>query len=58
VAVARGLRLFKESERVARERGAKKISWHIKPVNDFSPLLKEHLGYQDDEINIAKILEA
>lgn len=51
-----GIRLFKESERIARERGAKLISWHIKPVNDFSPIL-ERLGYVRHEIILAKLLE-
>jgi GNAT superfamily N-acetyltransferase len=51
-----GVRLFKESERIVRERGARMISWHIKPCNDFSPLL-ERLGYARHEIIMAKILE-
>lgn len=51
-----GVRLFKESERLVRERGARMISWHIKPINDFSPLL-ERLGYVHHEIIMAKLLE-
>lgn len=51
-----GVRLIKESERIVRERGAALISWHIKPVNDFSPLL-ERLGYVHHEIIMAKLLE-
>lgn len=51
-----GVRLFKESERVVRERGARMVSWHIKPINDFSALL-ERLGYVRHEIIMAKLLE-
>jgi GNAT superfamily N-acetyltransferase len=51
-----GVRLIRESERIVRELGAKQISWHIKPVNDFSPLL-ERLGYARHEIIMAKLLE-
>lgn len=50
-----GLRLIKESERVVASMGAKKISWHIKPTHDFSPLL-ERLGYAKDEIAMGKII--
>lgn len=50
-----GVRLFKESERIAFERGARFISWHIKPINDFSPLLAR-LGYSHHEIIMAKPL--
>lgn len=51
-----GPRLIKASEEEVRSRGAMKISWHIKPSHDFSPLLKR-MGYALDEINMAKILE-
>ena len=51
-----GIRLFKESERIVREHGAKFLSWHIKPINDFSRVL-ERLGYAHHEIIMAKILE-
>lgn len=51
-----GVRLFKESERVVRERGAQLISWHIKPINDFSPVLAR-MGYVHHEIIMAKLLE-
>jgi GNAT superfamily N-acetyltransferase len=51
-----GIRLIRESERIVRERGAQFVSWHIKPVNDFSPLL-ERMGYVRHEIIMAKILE-
>lgn len=51
-----GIRLIKESEHFMRERGARLISWHIKPVLDFSPLL-ERMGYERKEIIMAKLLE-
>lgn len=52
-----GVALIRASERIARERGARKISWHIKSAHDFSRLLVDHLGYQHDEVNVAKLLE-
>lgn len=51
-----GLRLIRESERVMRERGASKISWHIKAMHDFSPLL-HRIGYATEEIILAKLLK-
>lgn len=50
-----GLRLIRASEVAMKERGATKISWHIKPTHDFSPMLKR-AGYVQDEIIMSKIL--
>lgn len=50
-----GLRLIRASERLMKEKGAKKISWHIKPTHDFSPML-ERQGYVQDEIILSKII--
>ncbi len=50
-----GYRLIKESEDILRELGVKKILWHVKPLVDFSPLLKG-MGYIHENSIYGKIL--
>jgi hypothetical protein len=55
-----GLRLIAESEAVLERaraaRGAKqlKVTWHVKPMNDWSPILLRR-GYEQEEILLGKL---
>lgn len=50
-----GLRLIKASEVAAKAKGANKIVWHIKLINDFRKILYR-LGYEDDDFLLSKLL--
>ena len=56
-----GIRLIRESEaEIEREcagRGAAsvRVLWHVKPKNDWSPILKR-MGYEQEEIIMGKLL--
>ncbi len=50
-----GIRLIKESERILMKMNVKKITWHLKPQHDFSPILKR-MGYMHEEICMGKVL--
>jgi GNAT superfamily N-acetyltransferase len=50
-----GVRLLKYSEKVMKELGANKITWHIKHSNDFRPIL-HRMGYADEDIIVGKLL--
>ena len=48
-----GLRLIDESEYLLKVLGVDRIMWHIKPSNDWSPILKRK-GYQVEEFVLGK----
>lgn len=50
-----GINLIKESERFLKEMGVQKITWHIKPNHDFSPILVR-MGYMQEEFIMGKLL--
>jgi hypothetical protein len=50
-----GVRLLKYSEKVMKELGANKITWHVKHRNDFRPIL-HRMGYVDEDIIVGKLL--
>ena len=50
-----GIRLIKESEKLLKSLGVHRITWHVKPVNDFSPLLRR-LGCMQEEVIMGKLL--
>ena len=50
-----GIRLIKESERILKELGAKRLLFHVKPNKDFSPILAR-CGYVVEEIIMGKLL--
>jgi GNAT superfamily N-acetyltransferase len=52
-----GAELIKQTENLARNQGAKWITWHVKPESelDFSPYLLKQ-GYLLHEISCAKVL--
>lgn len=52
-----GLQLVKESERLLTDRSINRITYHIKPEHDFSPLLKS-LGYMQEEIMYGKFISS
>lgn len=50
-----GVRLVRESERMLTLLGVNRITWHIKPANDWSAIL-ERLGYDLEEKIMGKLL--
>lgn len=50
-----GIKLLKYSEQKIKELGAKKITWHVKYLNDFRPIL-HRMGYSDEDVIVGKIL--
>jgi len=50
-----GIKLIKYSEKVMREMGVNKITWHIKESNDFRPIL-QRMGYNIEDIIVGKIV--
>ena len=50
-----GLKLINESLRIVKEKGATKVTFHIKPNHDFSPLLKR-MGFLHEELIYGKLL--
>ena len=50
-----GLKLISESIRICKERGANKVTFHIKPDHDFSPLLKR-FGFLHEEMIYGKLV--
>lgn len=52
---AAGIRLIKFSEQALRERGVRKVTWHVKCQHNFGPIL-ERLGYTAEDTIYGKIL--
>jgi hypothetical protein len=50
-----GIRLLKYSEQQMKELGADKITWHVKALQDFRPIL-HRMGYADEDVIVGKIL--
>jgi hypothetical protein len=50
-----GLRLIRESEKELIAAGVHCITWHVKPGNDWSPILAR-MGYGQEEIIMGKML--
>jgi len=50
-----GIKLIQHSEDHLKWLGIKKVVWHIKKANDFSPIL-QRMGYGSEEVVMAKIL--
>ena len=50
-----GIKLIQESERLLKNMGVNRIIWHIKPKNNFSPILIR-MGYIQEEIIMGKFL--
>lgn len=50
-----GYGLIKASENAVRDKGAEKISWHVKITNDWTALLSR-MGYEIEEMNCGKLL--
>jgi len=50
-----GLKLIKASEQVMIDAGAKKIAWHVKVTNDWTPILAR-LGYIKEDIVMGKVV--
>jgi hypothetical protein len=50
-----GIKLLKYSEKVMKELGANKITWHIKYGNDIRPIL-HRMGYADEDVIVGKFL--
>jgi hypothetical protein len=50
-----GLRLIKESERLLKEKGVKKVLWHCKYGTVAGKLLLK-LGYKNEEYAVGKLL--
>lgn len=54
-AMGLGVRLIRFAEQHLKERGVKRVTLHIKPTKDWSPMA-ERLGYQKDDITMSKEL--
>ena len=50
-----GARLIRSSEKIVQEMGANRITWHIKPHNDWSAILRR-MGYIEEEKVMGKVL--
>ena len=50
-----GIRLIRDSERELDRLGVRRVTWHIKGSNDFSPILKR-MGYEHEEVVMGKML--
>jgi predicted GNAT superfamily acetyltransferase len=50
-----GLKLMRETERLAKERGAQMLIWHAKPATNLNALLP-HLNYSVQETIYTKVL--
>ncbi len=50
-----GIRLIRASERELAHLGVQRITWHVKPKNDFSALLKR-MGYATEETIFGRLL--
>lgn len=50
-----GIKLIKDSERLAKDIGVTKITWHIKTNHNFGKIL-ERMGYKMFEVNYGKLL--
>jgi GNAT superfamily N-acetyltransferase len=50
-----GMRLIKSSEVFLREKGYRRIFWHVKVQHDFGPLLKR-LGYAAEDVVWGKLM--
>ena len=50
-----GIKLIRESERILKTLGVLRLSFHVKPKNDFSPILSR-IGYGKEEIIMGKLL--
>lgn len=51
-----GRRLIRASEVLLSSMGVQRMTWHIKPKNDWSPILVR-MGYEREEIIMGKLLE-
>ena len=56
-AASLGMRLIIESDKLLITNGINRITYHIKPEHDFSPLLKR-LGYMQEEIMYGRYIES
>lgn len=52
-----GLKLITESDKLLISAGINRITYHVKPEHDFSPLLKR-LGYIQEEIMYGRFIES
>ncbi|CAB4241252.1 NAT_SF domain containing protein [uncultured Caudovirales phage] len=50
-----GLKLIKNSEKYLKALGVKRVNWHVKPIKDFTPILKR-LGYIQEEVVMGKYI--
>lgn len=50
-----GLKLIQETEKIAKEKGAKLISWHGKSDTSFSELMPK-IGYKIQDITFSKVI--
>lgn len=50
-----GARLILKSEAILTELGVDRMTWHVKPKHDWSPIL-ERMGYDHEEIIMGKLL--
>lgn len=51
-----GAKLIKRSEEILRGLGVRRMTWHIKPKNDWSSILAR-MDYDQEEIIMGKLLE-
>lgn len=51
-----GIRLIRCSEVILQGLGVQRVTWHVKPLNDWSPVLAR-MGYAQEEIIMGKLLE-
>lgn len=51
-----GVRLIQGSERILADLGVNRVTWHVKPRNDWSGAL-ERMGYDREEVIMGKLLE-
>ena len=51
-----GLRLIKTCEKELKNRGIHRIFWHVKPTNDWTPVLKR-MGYTVEDVIMGKYVK-
>jgi GNAT superfamily N-acetyltransferase len=51
-----GLRLIKQCEKELKKLGAHRIFWHVKPTNDWTPILKR-MGYSVEDVIMGKYIK-
>lgn len=52
-----GIKLILESDNLLVDHGINRITYHVKPEHDFSPLLKR-LGYMQEEIMYGRFIDS